>query len=231
MLVEILFLALISAKHDECREAVRANKNTSRWYAENAAGYIDKTSRLSPNVQRFRDQFLGLLPAQSILADIGAAQGRESLHFAQQGHYVHMMEPVQELLNRAPEHSNILKLNIFAQQIDIENLYDGVWSMAVLHHVHEDELADVIHRIYRSMKEGAIFSSSWVQGIGTPDRGEYDENQERYFNRASPERIRQLMIGAGFEVIEDVTYLAGNDYFSKDQAPEGIHWFNISVRK
>ncbi|MGH6643187.1 MAG: class I SAM-dependent methyltransferase, partial [Bradyrhizobium sp.] len=76
--------------------------------------------------------------------------------------------------------------------LDAVEAYDGVWANACLLHVPCDELAPILHRIWRALKPGGIFYASFKTGDA-----EGRDTLDRYYNYPSPDWFRETYAGAG----------------------------------
>ena len=75
--------------------------------------------------------------------------------------------------------------------------FDGVWACASLLHVEVDKLADVMKRVWDSLKEDGILYASFK--YGTEER----EKDGRYFVDLDEVKVRELLEKDGmFQVLE-----------------------------
>ncbi len=76
-----------------------------------------------------------------------------------------------------------------------QDKFDGVWAIAWLLHVPRDEIARVLGKVHRSLKQGGVLLTSMQKGGGheVSDDG-------RYFELYEPEEWEELLKGAGFTI-------------------------------
>ncbi len=67
----------------------------------------------------------------------------------------------------AKKNTGISVRKMFFQEMDYENIFDGVWANASLLHIEHDELIPVFKKISTSLKHGGHFFASFKYGQGT----------------------------------------------------------------
>ena len=137
---------------------------TISYYNSNASEYNERTFNLLPEDQLIT--FMTHLPSGKIL-DIGCGSGRDTVYFQKQDRAVDLIEPSLEMSKIAFQNTGIQPQQITVQKLCAVNEYAGVWACASLLHVPEEQLSDVITKIYHALQQNGVFYCSFKKGTGT----------------------------------------------------------------
>ena len=140
----------------------------SNYYKTNSKEFIDGTINCDMSFQyNFFEKHLDE-DAKTIL-DIGFGSGRDSLYFSK-NYEVYSIDPVEEFCKYAKE----LGLeNVYCKKVeDIEydNMFDGIWACASLLHIPFNELNNAFKKCYKALKNNGIMYCSFKYGTYEGER-------------------------------------------------------------
>ncbi|MBR4470818.1 MAG: class I SAM-dependent methyltransferase [Erysipelotrichaceae bacterium] len=188
--------------------------NTINYYNKNAKDYFDST--VNADMSDVYQKFLKYLPKHAYILDIGCGSGRDSKFFLSQRYKVEAIDGSEELCQLASEYIGQKVNNIKFNELDYEDMFDGIWACASLLHVKKEEIEDVIRRLYKALKHNGVFYVSFKYGESDRIQG------ERYFNDMNESSVKELL--KGFEIMEL--------WLSDDVRPErSDRWINIICEK
>ena len=193
-------------------------KKTIDYYNSNANDFYESTVNADMTAQY--NMFEKRLYAGACILDCGCGSGRDTKYFLDQGYEVTAIDGSEELCKKASELTGIEVRNIFFQDIDYEDEFDGVWACASLLHVAKDELPDVLKKICRAMKEDGILYVSFKYGDYSGERN------GRFFTDLNEESFDKLISGVPEFVVQEKE-------ISSDVRPgrEDEKWLNAIVVK
>ncbi len=128
------------------------------YYNQNAADYFERTVDI--NMQEYWNIFTSLLPEEGSILDLGCGSGRDSEFFISQGFDVTAMDASEGMCDLASIHigQDVLKLSF--EEMDFDEVFDGIWACASLLHVPSDEIENIFQKVIKSLKvNGALFMS------------------------------------------------------------------------
>ena len=167
---------------------------TISYYDENAEEFCRNT--ISADMSFCRDKFLQYLKTGAAILDVGCGSGRDSVVFKQLGYHVTAMDASPKICREAEK---VLGQKVPCktfEELDDENVYDGIWACASLLHVPKVRLAEVLCRLKRALKDGGVLYASF----------KYGEEEKivngRLFSNYDEQSLRELMVENGFEVLE-----------------------------
>lgn len=167
---------------------------TISYYDKNAKEFCKNT--IDADMSFCRDKFLKYLSAGASILDAGCGSGRDSVAFKQLGYHVTAMDASPEICKEAEKVLGQKVLCKIFEELDDENIYDGIWACASLLHVPKESMGEVLYRLKLALKDGGILYASFKYGDG-----EKIVN-ERLFNYFNEQSLRMLMRENGFEVLE-----------------------------
>lgn len=167
---------------------------TISYYDKNAAEFCKNT--IDADMSFCRDKFLKYLKTGSTILDAGCGSGRDSVAFKQLGYHVTAMDASLEICKEAEKVLGQKVLCKTFEELDDENVYDGIWACASLLHVPKESMAEVLCRLKCALKDGGILYASFKYG------NEEKIVNGRLFNYYNEQSLRTLMDETGFEVLE-----------------------------
>ena len=138
------------------------DRRTVQYYEDNAETFVSGT--LNADMRKVRQRFLKQLPSDALILDLGCGSGRDTKAFLESGYKVEAVDGSSELCRRASEFTGISVRQMFFQELDISNRYDGVWACASILHLSKEELSEVLKKIAVAMHIGGILYTSFKYG-------------------------------------------------------------------
>lgn len=194
------------------------DKNTTlNYYNTKSDLFVSTTKDLE--FTDIQDGFLKFLNPGSLVLDFGCGSGRDSKYFLQKGYLVEAMDGSEEMVRIATEVAGIPVKHMLFQELDEENKYDGIFACASILHVKKEELADVLQRMKKAVKEKGIIYVSFKYG----DFEGYRNG--RYFTDMTEESFKALLEQvSGLSIVEE--------RITSDARPgrENEKWLNVILR-
>ncbi len=166
------------------------------------------------------DRFINYLPESAEILDLGCGSGRDSLYFIEKGFDVTAVDGSKELCELASIHIGQDVLNLQFNELDFQEVFDGVWACASLLHITSTELEDVLDRIVKSLKSGGVLYMSFKHGEFSGFRN------GRYFNDYKTKPMKELI--SKFDELELIEIWKTPD-IRADRSNE--NWLNVLVKK
>nr|WP_300838171.1 class I SAM-dependent methyltransferase [uncultured Acetatifactor sp.] len=193
-------------------------QNTLQYYDKNAKDFIGNTVSVDFTVTQTR--FLLKLKKGSYILDFGCGSGRDTKYFLNQGYQVTATDGSVELCKLASEYTGIAVKHMMFQELDEEEVYDGIWACSSILHLPFTELKEVFHRIRTALKKDGILYTSFKYG-------DYEgERNGRYFTDMTEDKLSDFLKGiVGLELEEQ--------WVTSDVRPGrgDEKWLNIILRK
>lgn len=164
---------------------MKKNDQNLKYYDQHADEYTLKTSKI--DMSTIRKEFMAFLPVGATILDAGCGPGWDSLSFLEHGYNIEAFDASESMVNIAKKNTGISVRKMFFQEMDYENIFDGVWANASLLHIEEGELIPVFKKISTSLKQGGHFFASFKYGQGTLYDG------ERWFTMMTEIEITEII--------------------------------------
>jgi SAM-dependent methyltransferase len=161
---------------------------TLQFYRDNAQAYADWAKAPSTRLVGF----LGLLPAGASILELGCGAGNHSAVMLAEGFAVRATDGSPEMAAIASRRLGHPVEAMRFDQLDAQEVYDGVWASACLLHVPRDELESILARIHRALKPAGVFYASFKVG-----EGDGRDSLGRYYNYPSPDWVQMTYAAAG----------------------------------
>lgn len=188
------------------------------YYNRYAAAYYEQTVDL--DMSEVMRPFVELLPEDAEVLDLGCGSGRDTLALQEFGFYVTPMDGSAELCKLAEINLDQDVLNLTFDEMDFEDVFDGIWACASLLHVEPKKMPDILKKIFAALKEEGVLYFSVYEG----DRdGMYGG---RYFKDYTKQEIRELL--EPFSNAEIVDIWRTDDV---RREKDGHRWLNVLVKK
>ncbi len=167
------------------KEIVLPDKTIS-YYDKNAADFVSTTQ--SVDFHEVREIFLSYLPdKEAHILDFGCGSGRDAKAFMEKGYQVTAVDGSEEICRAASEYLGKPVRHMLFQEINEENIYDGIWACASILHLPKKELPYVICKMREALKESGVIYTSFKYGTFEGDRN------GRYFTYFTKESFNELL--------------------------------------
>jgi SAM-dependent methyltransferase len=150
------------------------HKETVDFYNADAAAYVARRANA------YQDQigaFIKRVGAKSDVLELGCGGGHDAELMIASGVNVTPTDGSAELCRLAEARLGRPVRVMRFDELDAQEVFDGVWANRSLLHVPSDALPGVLRRIWRALKPGGLFFASYKSGNG----GELDV-AGRYYN-------------------------------------------------
>ena len=142
--------------------------NTVGYYDSHADKFYESTVNIE--FVEMQKRFLSKLKKGSHILDFGCGSGRDTKYFLEHGYQVDAIDGSIELCKLANKYTGIEVRNIFSQELEEVNRYDGIWACSSILHLPLDELADVMRKMAVALKENGIIYTSFKYGTFVGER-------------------------------------------------------------
>ena len=169
----------------------------SKYYEEHAKEFMEDTFACDMSVQyHFFEKHL---KNAKVIMDLGFGSGRDSLYFLSKGYEVYAVDPTKSFCENAKKLGIKNVFQLYAQEIDFQELFDGIWACASLLHVPSKELNEVFKKCSIALKSGGVMYVSFKYGAFEGERngrGFLDLNEKTLssFLKDTGLRIEEVLI-------------------------------------
>lgn len=188
------------------------------YYNRHASDYYDNTVEIS--MKEILEKFIVLLPEGGTVLDLGCGSGRDSLFLIEEGFDVTALDGSSELCELAEIHIGQEVLNMRFEEIDFQEVFDGVWACASLLHVPEEKIDMILEKVITSLNKKGILYMSFKYGNFSGERN------GRYFKDYNTGEIKELI--ARHKELEIIEIFKTND-LRKERADE--KWIHVLAKK
>lgn len=132
------------------------------YYNQYAAKVYEDT--INQDMGEIMKQFLELLEEGDTILDLGCGSGRDSLTFYELGYDVTPLDAAEEMCKLAEIHTGLEVLQMTSEDMEFDDVFDGIWASASLIHVPKDEMIPLLGKLAKSLKEDGILYMSFRKG-------------------------------------------------------------------
>ena len=193
-------------------------QNTIDYYKQNVKSFIDGTRDV--NFAEIQDTFLELLPENARILDFGCGSGRDAKYFLEQGYMVDAIDGSLELCIAASDYTGLNVKHMLFQELNENEMYDGIWACASVLHVEKVKLPDIIHKMSTATKANGIIYLSFKYGNFEGERN------GRYFTDMTEDKMENLL-NSFPEIKIEKQWITGD--VREGRGDE--RWLNILLRK
>lgn len=136
--------------------------STLTYYATNAKEFSSGT--VNVDFTTTQNRFLRYLAPGSYILDFGCGSGRDTKYFLDHGYRVLATDGCKELCELASSFTGSAVQQLLFQELEAEDVFDGIWACASILHVPKAELPDVLQRVARALKTGGYAYVSFKYG-------------------------------------------------------------------
>lgn len=178
--------------------------DTIGYYNKYASAIFEQTVELDMEEQR--KAFIENLEEGDTILDLGCGSGRDSLAFYEQGFDVTPLDASEEMCKLAEIHTGLEVLNMSYEDMEFDEVFDGIWGSEALIHVPEDEMGDVMKRVIDALCQGGVLYLSFQEG-------DFEGIQNgRYFCQYTQEKLERILKETGRLEIEKIWVTEGLGY-------------------
>lgn len=194
------------------------DRTTLDYYNKNANTFAECT--INVEFTDIQDRFLKLLPEGAHILDFGCGSGRDTKYFLSNGFLVDATDGSEEMCRIASELTGISVRQMLFSELDVVDVYDGIWACSSILHCPKEELKDVIRKMIRATKDGGVVYTSFKYGDFEGERN------GRYFTNFTTESFHEFMRDFPELGIEQ-------EWVSADVRPGrgDEKWLNLILRK
>lgn len=187
------------------------------YYERYANAYYENT--VEWNMEEILNRFLELLPENAEVLDLGCGSGRDTVAMEDAGCYVTPMDGSQEMCRLAEILTDKEVLHMTFEEMDFEEVFDGIWACASLLHVPGQDMLRIMRKVMDALVPGGILYMSFHYGEKEEYRG------ERFFCDYTEKTIRRILRKLSDANIVDIwtTEDGGNR--------AAVKWLNVLVKK
>ena len=162
------------------------------------------------------------LPENAYILDFGCGSGRDSKHFIEQGYRVRAVDGSSAMCKIASGFIGQEVDQLLFEELDDEDIYDGIWACASILHVERENLPPIFEKMLRALKPSGVIYTSFK--IGTGARTKENKLYTEFTPDALEELISNLSISA--KIIEQAINMA-----HKRSRPGVNQWGNYIIQK
>ena len=165
------------------------------YYNKYAAKIYEDT--VDMDVSELLNRFLEELEEGDTILDLGCGSGRDSLVMYDMGYDVTPLDASEEMCKLAEIHTGLDVLQMTYEDMEFEDVFDGIWACNSLIHVPKNEMPEILCRICDALCSRGVLYLSVEKGDFEGFRG------ERYFCDYTMESLTAMVERTGlFEIIK-----------------------------
>ena len=134
-----------------------------------------------------QDHFLGYLKPGARILDFGCGSGRDTAYFREKGFTADAADGSSEMCRLASEYLQTPVACMEFNELDAEDLYDGIWASASIMHLEYEKLKEVFPKMIRALKKNGILYVNFKYGDKDGFLG------KRYYTYMTEERFQDLL--------------------------------------
>ena len=192
--------------------------STIDYYEKNASTFAEST--VNVEFTKTQDRFLSCLEKGAHILDFGCGSGRDTRYFLQRGFAVDAIDGSEELCRYASAMTGIRVRHMLFQELEEQNVYDGIWACASILHLPKAELKVVMRKMTDALRENGILYTSFKNSLFEGERN------GRYFTDFTIETFSSFLKETEGIILKE--YWVSNDA-RPDRSDE--KWLNLILQK
>lgn len=165
-------------------------------YAERAKDYADLTDAIN-SADPLLDAFVAALPKGGKVLDLGCGPGQSAAMMADAGLSVIAFDPVPEMIELAAQHEGVTATLATFDDVEGQNLYDGIWANFSLLHAPRADMPRYLARIAKALKPSGRFHIGVKTGTGS-----HRDSIGRLYTYYTEAELTGLLEDAGLTVFD-----------------------------
>ena len=142
------------------------------------------------------EAFAAMVPPGGKILDLGCGPGQYAAWYASKGFEVEAWDASSEMVALSARHEGLKARQARYEDLAATQEFDGIWANFSLLHAPRTALPDLLARIHRALKPGAVFHIAMKLGEGGgPDK------LDRFYSYYSEAELRGLLEAAGLTVL------------------------------
>ncbi|MCQ2491514.1 MAG: class I SAM-dependent methyltransferase [Lachnospiraceae bacterium] len=192
--------------------------DSQEYYNQYATQYFENSVNL--DVSHLIEPFMEHLEEGSAVLDLGCGSGRDCLTFLDAGYDVTALDGSSEMCALAEIHTDLEVLNMYYEELDFEEVFDGIWALASLVHIEKSLLPTILKKVSSALNNEGIFFASFHKGTSTEIR------DQRFFCEYSEDELVSLI-----KLFPEFSILSL--WETTETRTDGIkrEWLNLLLRK
>lgn len=191
---------------------------TINYYNQNADQFAFST--VSVDFSETQNRFLDKLNKGAYILDFGCGSGRDTKYFLDRGYKVDAIDGSEELCRLASEYAGIQVKQMFFEELDEQDKYDGIWACSSILHLSKEALMPVLKKMTLALKDEGIIYTSFKYGDYEGDRN------GRYFTDFTLEMFEEFIKGISELEIKD-NWITGDVRPGRGEEK----WLNLILQK
>lgn len=191
---------------------------TLNYYNQNADQFAFST--VSVDFSETQNRFLDKLNKGAYILDFGCGSGRDTKYFLDRGYKVDAIDGSEELCRLASEYAGIQVKQMFFEELDEQDKYDGIWACSSILHLSKEALMPVLKKMTLALKDEGIIYTSFKYGDYEGDRN------GRYFTDFTLEMFEEFIKGISELEIKD-NWITGDVRPGRGEEK----WLNLILQK
>lgn len=190
--------------------------DTIGYYNKYASAIFEQT--VERDLEEERKAFLEEMEEGDTILDLGCGSGRDSLAFYEQGLDVTPLDASEEMCKLAEIHTGLEVLNMSYEDMEFDEVFDGVWGCEALVHVPEEEMPEILDKVIDSLRQDGTLYLSFHEG-------DFEGTQNgRYFCEYTQEKLERILKETGRLEIRKI-------WVTGEEEAEGDRLLHVLARK
>ena len=153
-------------------------------------------------------EFVSRLHGKDVL-NLGSGPGRDSLILREQGLSVTCIDGSKEMVEMTSR-LGFKSIQADLRDLDLAELYDGIWAYSSLIHLTYDESKELLEKIHNLLWPGGILFLGLIEGKGYETRNVANSSYTRYFEYYDENKVESLLHGTGMKIVYRDAFRPGN---------------------
>ena len=167
------------------------NNKTINYYNKYTKSFIQTTR--SVDFTNIQNKFLSYLPSGASILDFGCGSGRDTKYFLKRNYNVTAIDGSEEICKEASKYTGIKVKQMLFEELNDQNIYDGIWACASILHLSKSDLFLVFHKMNKALKENGIIYTSFKYGEFEGERnGRYFTDLKEFILQIPQLQIKEI---------------------------------------